>query len=345
MKQPLIVEIETPAASPAEAPPVVDTPELGYADALEARGRAMQIAARLAARPASKLGRFFWWAAGTLLGFVVSVASWRFVEGLFAANPALGWVATMLFGLFILAALLLAGREAAAFARMSRLDTLQDEVALALKTDDLRRAVSAVTGLGNLYAGRRELDWNRQRLSERAPEQIDAQTLLTLAETELMTPLDAAARLEIEAAVRTVATVTALVPLALADVVAALTANLRMIRRIAEVYGGRAGTFGAIRLARTVMTHLVATGAVAAGDDLIETVTGGHIFAKLSRRFGEGVVNGALTARVGIAAMEVCRPMPFGVLERPRVTNLTGRALAGVFTQKKPPEPADDGSA
>ena len=37
---------------------------------------------------------------------------------------------------------------------------------------------------------------------------------------------------------------TAVVPLALADVLAALTANLQMIRRIAEIYGGRSGTLG-----------------------------------------------------------------------------------------------------
>ena len=57
--------------------------------------------------------------------------------------------------------------------------------------------------------------------------------------------------------------------------------------------------------------------------------------AKISRRFGEGVINGALTARVGIAAMEVCRPMPFTALARPKVTQLTGGALKGVFTKSK----------
>ena len=31
----------------------------------------------------------------------------------------------------------------------------------------------------------------------------------------------------------------------------------------------------------------------------------------LSRRLGEGVFNGALTARIGAAAVEVCRPLPF----------------------------------
>ena len=113
--------------------------------------------------------------------------------------------------------------------------------------------------------------------------------------------------------------------------VAALAANLRMIRRMAEIYGGRAGAVGGWRLARTVMAHLVATGAVAAGDDLIHTVAGGGILARVSKRFGEGVVNGALTARVGIAAMEVCRPLPFVQQPRPSVGNLIARGLKGLF--------------
>jgi putative membrane protein len=145
-----------------------------------------------------------------------------------------------------------------------------------------------------------------------------------------MAPLDRAAAAQIEAAARQVATVTALVPLALADVIVALTANLRMIRRIAEIYGGRAGTLGSWRLTRAVMTHLVATGAVAIGDDLLGSALGGSVLSKLSRRFGEGVVNGALTARVGLAAMEVCRPLPFGKGRRPSVTGLIRRALTGL---------------
>jgi len=135
----------------------------------------------------------------------------------------------------------------------------------------------------------------------------------------------------VEAAARQVATVTALVPLALADVFAALTANLRMIRRIAEIYGGRSGTLGSWRVTRSVLTHLVATGAVAVGDDLIGTMAGGGVMAKISRRFGEGVVNGALTARVGVAAIEVCRPLPFMKLSKPSVSGTVKRALTGLF--------------
>jgi putative membrane protein len=130
--------------------------------------------------------------------------------------------------------------------------------------------------------------------------------------------------------------------MAFADVLAALMLNLGMIRAIAQVYGGRAGTLGSWRLTKIVLSHLVATGAVSVGDDLIGSIAGGGVMSKISRRFGEGIINGALTARVGIAAMEVCRPMPFVTQKRPRVTTLLQRALTGLFSTAKPaarPEP------
>lgn len=318
---PVIVPLADPGEGPASAPPPPDAPPPG-------EGRAMQTVAAFAARPPSRLARLFWAGAGGFLTLVLSVAAWDFVARLFERAPVLGAVATALGVVALLAALVLALREAAAWARLARLDRLH---AAALAATDLAAARRVTAGLADLYAARPDLAWGRARLAERQDEVLDPEALLDLAERELMAPLDAAARREIEGAARMVATVTAVVPLALADVAAALVANLRMIRRIAEIYGGRAGTFGSWRLARTVFTHLAATGAVAVGDDLIHSVAGGGIVGKLSRRFGEGVVNGALTARVGIAAMEVCRPLPFAALPRPRVSSLTGRALTGLF--------------
>jgi putative membrane protein len=221
-------------------------------------------------------------------------------------------------------------------ARFAAIDGINRQAGAAMTSGDVKSAQEVVTRLEGLYRHRPELEWGLGRVRERKPEAYDAHSLIALAETELLAPLDQQARREIEAAARTVAAATALIPLALADVIAALAANLRMIRRMAEIYGGRAGAVGGWRLARTVMTHLIATGAVAAGDDLIHTMAGGGLLAKVSKRFGEGVVNGALTARVGIAAMEVCRPLPFVNQPRPAVSNLIARGLKGLFGEDGP---------
>ncbi len=325
-KGPALIELDVPAAEgPDRAPPV---PEISEG---APEGRAMQAVALLAARPRSRLGRFFWLSASALFTFILSVAAWAFIDRLLADYPPLGWAAAVLVGLFVVAALLVALREWSAYARLMRLDGVHKAALAAVGTGDLSAAKKVVGRIEALYAGRADAEWGLKRLKEREGDVFDADALLALAEAELMGPLDRAARLEIEASARQVATVTAIVPLALADVVVALTANLRMIRRIAEIYGGRAGAFGSWRLLRTVLTHLVATGAVAVGDDLIHSVAGGGLLSKLSRRFGEGVINGALTARVGVAAIEVCRPLPFAALKRPRVSNLVSRGLAGLF--------------
>lgn len=327
---PVLIELEDrPATGPDLAPPVPDTE--GAID--RPQGRAMQRMAQLAARPPSRLSRWFWGLALTLLGAVVSVAAYDFVTGLIARAPVFGYAVTGVTVALLLVLLAIAFREAAAFARLGRIDKLNHAARTALAEDNLKTARDVVARLDTLYKGRAALDWGRARLAERQADQFDAISLLGLAEAELMAPLDAAARAEVEAAARQVATVTALVPIALADVVAALTSNLRMIRRIAEIYGGRSGTLGSWRLTRAVLTHLVATGAVAIGDDMIGSLAGGNLLAKLSRRFGEGIVNGALTARVGLAAIEVCRPLPYIQMSRPSVTAVVRRALTGLFGQ------------
>lgn len=329
---PVLIELDArPAAGPDSAPPV---PEADGATDMP-QGRAMQRMAQLAARPPSRLTRWFWGLALTLLGAVISVAAWDFVLGLIARAPLLGYAVTAITAALLVVLLAIALREASAFARLGRIDKLNHAARAALATEDLGAAREVLGALERLYKARPELDWGRARLEERKADQFDAATLLGLAESELLAPLDAAARAEVEAAARQVATVTALVPIALADVVAALTANLRMIRRIAEIYGGRSGTLGSWRLTRAVMTHLVATGAVAIGDDLIGSLAGGGVLSKISRRFGEGVVNGALTARVGIAAIEVCRPLPYVRATRPSVTGVVRHSLTGLFGQRE----------
>jgi putative membrane protein len=324
---PVLIDLEgTEAAQPSTAPAVQD-------DLDAPQGVAMQQVAALATRRPSRLARWFWSVSITLVGFIASLAAWDYVNGLLARSPILGGIATALVALLVLVLAIIGLRELAAFGRLRKLDQIQHRAHAALVSHDLKQAHGVVTALETLYSNRDDTAWGRAELTSRQGEVLDADGLLGLAETTLLVPLDARAQREVEAAARQVATVTAIVPLALADLFTALTANLRMIRRIAEIYGGRSGTLGSWRLTRTVLTHLVATGAVAVGDDLIGSVAGGGVLSKVSRRFGEGVINGALTARVGVAAIEVCRPLPFLAAKKPSVSGLVGRAMSGLFSR------------
>lgn len=159
-----------------------------------------------------------------------------------ARYPLIGMGMSILLAAFLLVLALVALREMAAFGRLGRLDGLRHSAAEALAHEDLAAARDVTDKLVQLYKGREDTRWGRERFAELHGDQLDAAGLLGVAEKEVLAPLDAAAQREVEAAARQVATVTALVPLALADVAAALTSNLRMIRRIAEIYGGVRGS-------------------------------------------------------------------------------------------------------
>jgi putative membrane protein len=75
-------------------------------------------------------------------------------------------------------------------------------------------------------------------------------------------------------------------------------------------------------LMRHVIGHVAITGGMAASDSLIQQMLGHGLAAKLSQRLGEGILNGLLTARLGLAAIDLTRPLPFTALPRPALSDL-----------------------
>ncbi|MEO1331711.1 MAG: YcjF family protein, partial [Pseudomonadota bacterium] len=211
--------------------------------------------------------------------------------------------------------------ELAALARFGRIDTLR-RLAAAGAGGDAAAARDALDGLDRLTAHSAGAAPGRAALAEAAGDAPDPVERLALADRLVLAPLDARARAEVELTARQVAGATAVIPLPVIDVLVVLAANLRMIRRVAAIYGGRAGMVGALRLLRLVAGHLMATGAVAATDELLDPVLGHGVLSTLSRRLGEAALNAALTARVGAAAIEVCRPFPQAEAERIRARSL-----------------------
>lgn len=316
-KKPRVFKADDPALLVASRPP------LAQADPLLPD-------AELLRSPAPRRFGFwalFWGAVLGLVGLALSVAAYEFVAGLITAYPWLGWLALGLMAIVFAGLLFFALREVAGLSRLSRIDDLRDDADLAWETHDRKRAEGVRDRLDALYRNRPELDRARALVAERAGDSPDADALLTLLERETLTDLDAQALEAVKSGSRSVAAATALLPVGLLDAAAVLFLNIRMVRQVAAVYGGRAGWLGSWRLLKQVAFHLAATGAIALGDDLIGAVMGGGAIAKISRRAGEGLLNGALTARIGVAAMEVSRPMPYRVLQKPTVKKVAAAAL------------------
>ncbi len=249
-------------------------------------------------------------ALATLVSLWAGLAITQLVEEFFARSAILGWMALGVAGIAGLAALVIILREVWALARLHRIEHIQADAAHALNTDDSATAKRAVAQLQGLYAARADARIGLQDLKQYADDIIDGRDRIKLAERHLVSPRDDEAHRIIAHAARRVTLLTTVTPTAALDILFVAALNLRMMREVATLYGGRPSLLATLRLARMVLGHLAVTGGLALSDNLLQHVVGKGLIGRLSSRFGEGAVNGILTARVGLAARDVCRPIP-----------------------------------
>jgi putative membrane protein len=261
-----------------------------------------------------------------LLGLGLAVEN--LIVDLYAIAPWLGWVALGLAILALLAFLAIIGREVSGIWREQKIESLREAAIDALAVKDHKAAKGIVSDLLSLYGGRASAAQGSARLRGLTEEIIDADDRLAIAERELLAPLDLQAKRAIAGAAKQVSLVTAVSPRAIVDVAFVIFVAVRLLRTLARIYGGRPGLFGFLRLAKAAFNHLAVTGGMAVGDSLMQQVLGLGLAARISAKLGEGVLNGLMTARFGLAALSVCRPLPFIREETPKIGDVAGELIS-----------------
>ena len=279
-----------------------------------------------------KWGSIFLAALFSLISLGIGLWFTQLLEELFSRNTWLGWAASGLMALAGLSLVVLLAKELFALARLRRLGTLRQKAEQALLGNGSARQV--VSDLMSFYRGRKAMAWPLAALRDQQDEIIDEADRIELAERELMKPLDAEARQLIASAAKRVSVVTAVNPAPAFDVLFTGYQVLAMLRQVAGLYGGRPGSLETLKLARMVISHLAITGGLALSDTLVQSLLGHGLAGRLSAKLGEGTVNGIMTARIGLAAMNLCRPLPFYRLPEPGLSDFLGEIAFGKTAEK-----------
>ncbi len=255
-------------------------------------------------------------AATSLILLWAGFALAAFIEDLFARSVVLGGIALSLAGLIALALVAILLREVIGLIRLNALGSIQDDAARAIAARDAAAAQQALRHLRRLYGRRPELAAALVDLDRHEHDIMDPADRIRIAERDIVSRLDETAGRIITRSSRRVTLTTAIMPAAALDILFVAAINLRMLRDLATLYGGRPGLIGTLRVARMVLSHLAVTGGLALTDNIVQHVLGRGLIGRLSARFGEGAVNGIMTARIGLAALDICRPLPF--ITRPK---------------------------
>jgi len=323
-----------PAAFRLDDPSIVVTPSeeprrIASAGKNSQVGETDQLPIAPAPRRRAPWAVMFWVSSAGLLLLATGLGIANLIEDLLSRAIWLGGVGAALAAVAVVALLAIVTREALGLARLAAIDRMRGRAAAILVSDD--RTAGRALGRDLIALTRRmpRLARARARLEGHLSDIIDGRDLVRLSERELMAPLDEEARRLIGAAAKRVSVVTAVSPRAAVDMLFVLVTALGLVRRLALLYGGRPGTLGLFKLLRYTVSHIAVTGGMAASDSLIQQVIGHGVVARLSARLGEGVLNGLLTARLGLAAIEATRPLPFTALRQPALNDIAGSLLRG----------------
>ncbi len=244
--------------------------------------------------------------------FMLACGLWLtdLIQAYFEKSAILGWMTASFAMLAAFAAAALIIREAWGLLRLRKIESIQDAIARAVNMKDQVACQEAISGFTGLFSGRLDTANALREFATQQTEFMDAADRIMLADRILLQPLDTRAQHIISRQAKRVTLLTTVTPAAGLDILFVFALNMTMLREISTLYGGRPSSLATMKLARMIVTHLAVAGGLALSDTLIQQLVGRGLLGRLSSRFGEGAINGILTARVGLAAKAVCRPIP-----------------------------------
>ncbi|CAH1041587.1 YcjF family protein [Halomonas sp. TD01] len=144
----------------------------------------------------------------------------------------------------------------------------------------------------------------------------------TLLRYHLLAPRDREAQRLITRMSGETAIMVAISPLTLVDMALVAWRSLAMVDRLCRLYGLELGYASRLRLFRNVLHNMAFAGASELATDASMDMLSLDLAGRLSARAGQGLATGLLSARLGLRAQRLCRPVAFTPEEQPKLADL-----------------------
>ena len=267
-------------------------------------------------------------ALAALLGVGLGLDAATLLQRAFSISFVLGVLVTGLLAVAVGAAVALVRSELVGLGRLAKVEALRRRAAALASGTGSEAPDAYIDDLVRFYAARPEVSAGFKRLGQGLTDAHTAAEVIAVLDRSGFAGLDRQAFGCVLRGSRDAALVTALCPSALLDMAIMMWRNARLVREVAGQYGARPGFVGSVRLARRILANIALAGVSEGAHDLAVGALGGSLAAAVSARLGQGVLNGLLTARIGIATMDACRPLPFNDATRPNLGHVRKELLS-----------------
>lgn len=276
--------------------------------------------------------RWLWRVVGSVFVGVVAVETFTFFQQGFTQSPILAAMyGVLLFGLSAIVGST-AIREFSALRQFKRQQRTQSKVKSILSDElDSNSNLDAKALCENISANlpcdlmsEHEKSWQLLVKDEYSDEE-----LLQLYSRKVLTKVDEKALAEVAKFSTEAVVLIALSPIAIVDMLLMFWRNLRMVDKIAGLYGLKIGYWSRVKLIKQVFVNMAYAGASELVVDLGADLVGAELLGKLSGRMAQGLGAGMLTSRLGIQTIKLCRPIPFEE-NTPRIAQVRKKILSQV---------------
>lgn len=205
---------------------------------------------------------------------------------------------------------------------LGALRDIQDYAQRLSIANDFGNASNFINKLQAFYAEKPQAIYY-QHCIDQLPDYSNDREIVEHVERVFVRPLDKEAIRRVSKFSLQTGTAVAVSPWASLDMILSLWRSMKMIDEVAQVYGMRPSLTNRYKLLKLVIHQIIFVGATEVIIDHAMSELGTSTLTGMaSARIGQGVGAGIYTARIGIAAMAVSRPIEFGSTDKPKVKTI-----------------------